>query len=157
MSKKSKSYSTPNSCSTPRVTIGKDFEFANTLFSSGVVKDNTQRVVMLNNEESPLMKPAMPKAEKNIPNNDSTPAINSAVNMLNSVTPVLDNLNRNLQFDEENSIQEYKNKAMREMLQTVEEDDEELLAHMTMYEVESRNNSTLNDLSMKMYENSILN
>jgi hypothetical protein len=179
---KSKSFNSLPNCSTPKFTnAAKEIELINSLCRSGVF-DNTQKYSSTNNNESNKnsqelltnnnkqhqlsdadykMSPIITSSIKKIFNSqDDTPSTYSNSNISftsdNNKASNLDNLNRNLNFDdtidsEKNSHSQTKifniinNNNNNNKLETVEEDDE-LLAHVE--KMESNNNTKINDDSL---------
>jgi hypothetical protein len=156
LNRKAKSH-LPSSCSTPKLEIAKEIEFLNTLYSTGAF-ENTQRLISNPAEGSPIIgsanalrKTAPALFNKDV-NFEHTPMVDSTISLINHTTPVLDNINRNLKFEEEIIEKERRTSIASKKpskLVMVEEDDE-LLAHMN--EIDSKNNLTLNsDVSQKKY------
>jgi hypothetical protein len=160
MIRKSKS-TLPDSCSTPNIVIAKEVEFANNLFKTG---NKLQKSSSMLADASPIVssaivskKPAMLpfQQSKQTPSFAHTPMANAAVSLTRAATttPVFDHLSRNLIFEEEGSHE--NEKKQQDKVETSEldmnDEDEELMAHMT--EVESRSNTTLNiDKSLRKYK-----
>jgi hypothetical protein len=154
LNRKSKSQ-LPNSFSTPKVVIAKEMELLNTLYSSGAF-ENTQKFVTNPAEGSPIigsanvLKKTAPALFDNDCSFERTPMIDSTVSIIDHATPALDNLSRNLKFEDENvQIENEKRKSLSHKQlknKPIVEEDEELLAHMS--EIEAKNRSVL-DISQK--------
>jgi hypothetical protein len=165
--KRSKSFYTPANCSTPKLCLSKELEFLNILYNEGSLNDSQTEVnneEIKKNETISLLKTihVMNSAKKSynmspIVNNyglnsalrkskcvqESPLELNLENNKKKTVQfeSCLENINRNLSFEDDNSNSNWTEKKDDNLLR---DDDEELLAHCN--EVENMN-GTIKDLT----------
>ena len=146
--KRSKSFYTPGKCSTPKLCLSKELEFLNILYNEGSLNDSQMELATKDDNAlksvdnkmvaeaynvSPIvtnLSQSILKIKKNLPPQSplslvSTPA-HDTIDSQTKKCVTFENLNRNLEFDDENSNQGDNKVTAAHRLETVNEKEEVL-------------------------------